>query len=68
VWLRDTNVGDFRNVLRTIMETRPQTYCLNDDWSADPSEYCEQMTVLQNFFEEMYPERPPWELHVQEHV
>jgi len=62
VWLRDTNVGDFRSVLRTILETRPQTYCVNDDWSDDPSEYCEQMTVLQGFFEEMYPERAPWEL------
>jgi hypothetical protein len=65
-WLRDTNVGDFRSVLRTILETRPQTYCLNDDWSADPSEYCRQMTVLQSFFEEMYPEPAPWELPDQE--
>jgi hypothetical protein len=67
-WLRDTNVGDFRRILQTILEMRPQTYCLNDDWSTDPSEYCRQMTVLQSFFEEMYPERPPWELPLQEHA
>jgi hypothetical protein len=61
-WLRDTNVDDYRRVLQTILEKRPQTYCLNDDWSTDPSEYSGQMTVLQSFFETMYPERAPWEL------
>ena len=64
-WIRDTNVGDFRRILQTILETRPQTYCLNDDWSTDPSEYCSQMTVLHRFFETMYPDRAPWELPLQ---
>jgi len=67
-WLRDTNIGDFRHVLQTILETRPQTFCLNDDWSTIPAEYCEQFKILQSFYEKMYPEPAPWELPVQENV
>ena len=66
VWLRDTNIGDFRRVLRTILETRPQTYCLNDNWSTLPFEYCRQIKVVHRFYEEMYPRRAPWERPVQE--
>jgi len=67
-WLRDTNIVDFRHVLQTILETRPQTFCLNDDWSTIPAEYCEQFKILQSFYEKMYPEPAPWEFPVQENA
>ena len=61
-WLNDTNVENYRAVLGTILENRPQTYCLNDDWSTDLPTYREQMSVLQFFFQEMYPVPAPWEV------
>jgi hypothetical protein len=60
-WLRDTNVAEYRKVLEDIEVGRPQTYCLNDDWSTEPATYAEQMGVLQAFFERMYPDPAPWE-------